>query len=348
MTMKVARYYAPEDLRIEDTSVPEPGSGELLLRVHNCATCGTDVKIYYHGHQNLVPPRVIGHEVAGEVVALGARTTGFSVGDRVQLIAAVPCGECRECRRGHMTVCERLTAIGYHYDGGFAEYLAVPELVLRVGGLNRIPEHVSFEEAAMTEPLACVLNGQELARVGPGDDVVVIGSGPIGCLHVRLARALGAARVIVVEQSAERLALAVERVRPDLAVLAPAQDPIGAVTEFTDGRGADVVLVAAASGRAQQQALEMAAPRGRVSLFAGLPKDAPTIELDANRVHYRELLVVGAAGSTPTHNAAALALIARGEVPVRDLITHRMPLERVHEAIAGVRNGTGIKYVIAP
>jgi L-iditol 2-dehydrogenase len=247
-----------------------------------------------------------------------------------------------------MTVCERLTAIGYHYDGGFAEYLVVPELVLRVGGLNRIPEHVSFEEAAMTEPLACVLNGQELARVGPGDDVVVIGSGPIGCLHVRLARALGAARLIVIEQSAERLALAVERVRPDLAILAPDQDPIGAVSEFTDGRGADVVLVAAASGRAQQQALEMAAPRGRVSLFAGLPKDAPMIELDANQVHYRELSVVGAAGSTPTHNAAALALIARGEVPVRDLITHRMPLERVHEAIAGVRNGTGIKYVIEP
>src|ERR1700749_38028 len=133
MAMRVPRYYAQEDLRIEDATVPEPASGELLLRVHNCATCGTDVKIYYHGHQNLVPPRVIGHEVAGEVVALGAGTTGFAVGDRGQLIGAVPWGEGRECRRGHMTVCERLTAIGYHYDGGFAEYLVVPELVLRVG-----------------------------------------------------------------------------------------------------------------------------------------------------------------------------------------------------------------------
>jgi L-iditol 2-dehydrogenase len=346
--MKVARYYAPEDLRIEDATVPDPGPGELLLKVRNCATCGTDVKIYYHGHKNLVPPRVIGHEVAGEVVALGSGTTGFGVGDRVQLIAAVPCGDCRECRRGHMTVCERLTAIGYHYDGGFAEYLVVPALVLRVGGLNRIPEQVGFEEAAMTEPLACVLNGQELAGVGPGDDVVVVGAGPIGCLHVRLARARGAARVFVVEQSAERLELAVERVSPDGAVLSPGQDPVTSVREFTEGRGADVVLVAAASGRAQEQALEMAAPRARVSLFAGLPKDAPMIELDANRVHYQELSVVGAAGSTPAHNAAALALIADGQVPVRDLITHRMPLDRIHEAIVGVRNGIGIKYVIAP
>jgi L-iditol 2-dehydrogenase len=346
--MKVARYYAPEDLRIEDATVPEPGPGELLLKVRNCATCGTDVKIYYHGHHHIVPPRVIGHEVAGEVVALGRGTAGFAEGDRVQLIAAVPCGDCRECSRGNMTVCERLTSIGYHYDGGFAEYLVVPELVLRVGGLNRIPEHVSYEAASMTEPLACVLNGQELARVGAGDDVVVVGSGPIGCLHARLARARGASRVIVIERSAERLALAVDRVRPDAAILATEQDPVAAVRELTEGRGADVVLVAAASGQAQEAALEMVAPRGRVSLFAGLPKDSPTISVDANRVHYRELSVVGAAGSTPAHNAAALGLIARDEVPVADLITHRMPLERVHDAIAGVRSGTGIKYVISP
>jgi L-iditol 2-dehydrogenase len=200
----------------------------------------------------------------------------------------------------------------------------------------------------MTEPLACVLNGQELARVGKGDDVVVVGAGPIGCLHVRLARARGASRVFMVERSAQRLALAADRLKPDAAIVAGEQDPIEAVRDLTEGRGADVVLVAAASGAAQEQAFEMLAPRGRVSLFAGLPQDAPTITVDANQVHYREFTVVGAAGSTPAHNAAALDLIAQDKVPVKDLITHRMPLERVHEAIAGVRSGSGIKYVITP
>jgi L-iditol 2-dehydrogenase len=200
----------------------------------------------------------------------------------------------------------------------------------------------------MTEPLACVLNGQELAKVGAGDDVVVVGTGPIGCLHARLARARGAARVFLIERSAERLALAAERVRPDATIVAGEQDPVEAVRKLTDGRGADVVLVAAASRQAQEEALRMAAPRGRVSLFAGLPKDAPTMTLEANLVHYRELSVVGASGSTPAHNAAALGLISSDDVPVADLITHRLPLERVHEAIAGVRSGAGIKYVITP
>ena len=137
--MRVFRYYAPEDLRLEQVPVPEPGAGELLLRVRNCATCGTDVKIYFHGHRNLKPPRVIGHEIAGEVAALGDGVDEFSVGDRVQVIAAVPCGECRECRIGHQNICENLTAIGYDYDGGYAEYLIVPELVLRVDGVNPMP-----------------------------------------------------------------------------------------------------------------------------------------------------------------------------------------------------------------
>jgi L-iditol 2-dehydrogenase len=347
--MRVARYYAPEDLRIEQAPVPEPGRGELLLRVRACATCGTDAKIYYHGHHHIVPPRVTGHEIAGEIEALGDGVADFAPGDRVQVIAAVPCGDCAECRRGHGNVCDNLTSIGYQYDGGFAEYLIVPGLVLRVGGVNHIPEGLSFAEAAVTEPLACVLNGQEMAGVGPGDDVVIIGTGPIGCLHARLARARGAARVTLIERSEERLTLARERVRPDHTILAAdGVDVVASVMELTDGRGVDVVIVAAASAAAQEQGVQMAAKHGRVSLFGGLPKDKPVMQLDANLVHYRELSIVGAANSTPAHNAEALRLIATGAVPVKDLITSTLPLEGVTEAIAGVREGTGIKYVIEP
>ena len=346
--MKVARFHGPGDVRIEGAPEPVAGAGDLVIRVRNCSTCGTDVKIYRHGHHHIVPPRVLGHEIAGEVVEVGDGVPGWRVGDRVQVIAAIPCGQCAECRRGRMTVCPNQESMGYHYDGGFAEFMRVPAKVLAVNGVNRIPDGVDYGPASVTEPLACVLNGQELARVGTGDDVVVIGAGPIGCLHVRLARARGAARVFLVELSGARLKLAADLVRPDAAVAAGEIDPVAAVLDLTGGRGADVVITAAASGRAQEQAVAMAARQGRISFFGGLPKDKPVIALDSNLVHYRELTIVGANGSSPRHNADALGLIATGTIPAADLITHRLPLDNVLDAIATVESGEAIKVTIEP
>lgn len=347
-SMKVARFYAPGDVRIEDAAEPSPGPGEVKIAVRACSTCGTDLKIFRHGHHRIDPPRVMGHEIAGEIAELGEGTAGWAVGDRVQVIAAIPCGTCAECRRGRMTVCPNQESMGYQYDGAFANYLVVPAKVLAVDGLNRIPDGVGFAEASVAEPLACVLNGQELARVGAGDDVVVVGSGPIGCLHVRLARARGAGRVFLVELSRERLDRAAGLVAPDEAVCAQDGDVVDQILKLTEGRGADVVITAAASGKAQEQALQYAARQGRISLFGGLPQDAPTITLDSNLVHYRELTVVGANGSSPAHNARALDLIATGAVPVSDLITHRLPLDGVLDALEIVSRGEGIKVTIEP
>ncbi|MGP4098834.1 zinc-dependent dehydrogenase [Nonomuraea sp. KM90] len=334
--MKVARFHAPGDIRIEDAPEPVAGPDELKIRVRNCSTCGTDAKIFKFGHHHIVLPRVMGHEIAGEVVDTGAR---------VQVIAAIPCGACAECRRGRQTVCPNQESMGYHYDGGFAEYMIVPAKVLAVDGVNAIPDGVGFAEASVAEPLACVLNGQTLARVGPGDDVVVMGAGPIGCLHVRLARARGAARVFLVDVNAQRLAMAAELVNPDAAI---DSDPVEQVLKLTGGRGADVVITAAASGAAQEQAVRMAARQGRISFFGGLPKDDPVIALDSNLVHYRELTVVGANGSSPAQNAQALRLVAEGAVVVSDLITHRLPLPRALDGIDLVSRGTAIKVTIEP
>ncbi|MEU0571860.1 zinc-dependent dehydrogenase [Nonomuraea sp. NPDC005983] len=334
--MKVARFHAPGDIRIEDAPEPVAGPGELKIRVRNCSTCGTDAKIFRFGHHHIRPPRVMGHEIAGEVA---------ETGERVQVIAAIPCGTCEECRLGRMTVCPRQESMGYHYDGGFAEYLVVPAKVLAVNGVNAVPEGVGFAEASVAEPLACVLNGQSLARVGAGDDVVVMGAGPIGCLHVRMARARGAARVFLVDVNADRLAMAAELVRPDAVIDG---DPVEQVLKLTGGRGADVVVTAAASGAAQEQAVLMAARQGRISFFGGLPKDSPVIRLDSNLVHYRELTIVGANGSSPAHNAEALRLIAEGAVPVADLITQRLPLSRVLDGIDLVSRGEAIKVTIEP
>ncbi|MBF8289478.1 MAG: alcohol dehydrogenase [Chloroflexi bacterium] len=352
--MKVARFYAPGDIRIEDAPEPTAGPAEVKVRVRNCSTCGTDVKISRSGHQNIDPPRIMGHEIAGEVVEIGsavgpaANGRSWQIGDHVQVIAAVPCGTCADCRRGWMTICPNQTSVGYQYEGGFAEYLIVPHEVLRVDGLNLIPDGVGFDEASVAEPFACAINAQELARVGPGDDVVVIGAGPIGCLHVRLARARGAARVFLVELNRQRLDMSAAIVAPDAAICGSETDAVQSVLELTGGRGVDVAITAAASGQAQEDALRMVARRGRISFFGGLPKDRPTITLDSNLVHYREITILGANGSSPDHNKRALEMIATGKVPVRDLITHRLPLDGVLDAIGIVSRGEGIKVTIEP
>ncbi|MGH2662354.1 MAG: zinc-dependent dehydrogenase [Actinomycetota bacterium] len=345
--MKVARLYEPGDLRVEDAPVPEVSNGELTIRVRSCATCGTDAKIFRHGHHHISLPRVLGHEIAGEVAEVGAGVEGWSPGDRVQVIAAIPCGACYFCRRGQETVCEDLESMGYQYDGAFAEFMRVPRRVLDRDGVNRIPEHVPFEAASLAEPLACVINGQEIADVREGDAVVILGAGPIGCLHTRLARARGAATVILADVNQTRLDLAA-RTEPDHLINGATDDPVDAVRKVTDGRGADVVITATGVGRAQEQALEMAARRGRISLFGGLPRDDSVIRFDSNLVHYRELFVLGAYGSAPRHNREALALISSGAVPVEDLITHRLPLGEVGRAIDAVTSGESLKVVIAP
>jgi len=346
--VRAARFYSPGDIRVEDVPEPVAGPGEVRLRIRNCSTCGTDVKIFRNGHPNLSPPRVLGHEIAGEIDQLGDGVSGWSVGDRVQVIAAIPDGTCIQCRRGRPSVCANQESMGYQYDGGFAAHLTVPAKVLAVDGLNRIPDGVGFAEASVAEPLACVLNGQELAGVGAGDTVVVIGAGPIGCLHVRLARARGADRVVLVELNRARLDAAAAVVHPDAAVCAAEADPVDEVLKLTDGQGADVIFTAAAAKQAQEQALLMAARSGRISLFGGLPKNDPVIAFDSNLVHYRELSVLGANGSSPAHNARALELVATGAVPVADLITHRLPLERVLDALDLVARGEAIKVTIEP
>ncbi|CAN5548363.1 zinc-dependent dehydrogenase [soil metagenome] len=346
--MKAAKFYAPGDIRLEHIDEPDVGPGEVKLRVRACSTCGTDVKISRSGHPNMSPPQVMGHEIAGEIVDVGAGVQDWAPGDRVQVIAAIPDGTCDECLAGHQAICPNQVSMGYQFPGGFAEYMIVPREVLAVDGLTRIPENLSYAEASLAEPLACVLNGQELARVSEGDTVVVIGSGPIGCLHVLLARSRGASLIILMDVNADRLAAEAAVVHPDLPVATENQDPVAAVLAATDGRGADVVITAAASGRAQEQGLLMLARRGRLSLFGGLPKDAPHITIDANLVHYRELTLVGVNGSTPAHNKRALELIASGEVPVADLITHRLPLDDVLDGIEIVARGEAIKVTIEP
>ena len=340
--MLALRFYAPEDLRLEDVPEPTCGTDEVKIRVKNCSTCGTDVKIRKNGHQNLTPPRIIGHEIAGEVVEGGS-------GDRVQVIAAVPCGKCHECRKGWMAVCQNQTSVGYQYDGGFAEYMIVPREVLAVDGMNRIPDGVGFAEASAAEPFACAINAQEQLGIEPGDDVVIFGAGPIGCMHVRIARGVhGAGRIILVDINSERLKMSADAVQPDVVINASEVNIVEEILKLTGGRGADVVITATPANITQEQAVSMAARNGRISFFGGLPKTNPTITLDSNLVHYRQLHIHGANGSAPEHNRRALDYIASGEVPVADLITRRIRLRDVMDAFGIVERGEAIKVTVEP
>lgn len=346
--MKAALYSGPQDLQIIDVPTPTPGDQEILIRVHSCATCGTDAKIFNHGHPRLKPPQIIGHEIAGEIVTVGSSVSGYAVGDRVQVIAAIPCGACWLCTSGRMTICGNQLSMGYQFPGGFAEYMVIPHEVIRVNGVNKIPGNISYDEAAVTEPLACVLNAQRILDVKNGDSVLVMGAGPIGCLHVRVARALGAEKVFLADINGARLKKSADVVKPDASFDMSQVKLEEAILDVTDGHGPSIIITAAPAAKAQEQAISMVAPGGKISFFGGLPKDAPFIQCDANIVHYKEVTLYGANGSSPQQNLDALNLIASGQVKVSDLITHKVSLDNVQSAIDAVISGDAIKVVVNP
>ena len=345
--MKAAVFHGPGDLRVTELPRPSVSDDELLLKIAACAVCGSDVRTFRHGARNIDRPVVLGHELSGTVVQAGGALDGFWEGQRVAVAPAIPCGECQYCRSGAETMCERLRSIGYQFDGGLAEFMAVPASALRAGCVNSVPDAVSFEEAALAEPLACVINAQELLHLGTGDTVLVIGAGPIGCLHAALARIRGAASVLLVDLRRERLQMA-EPFGADMMIDAARDDVQARVLEATDGVGASVVIVAAPSHRAQEQAVALAARRGRINFFGGLPKNEPTISLDANTVHYRELTIVGSYGSRPSHNRQALDLVASGRLPMRALVGLELPLDRVVEGLLAVEQGQVLKVIVRP
>jgi L-iditol 2-dehydrogenase len=345
--MKAAVLENIEQLKITEVPMPAPTRGEVLVKIGACAICGTDVKVFHHGHKHIHFPRITGHEVAGEVVAVGEGVKDFTPGDKVAVAPAVPCGQCRYCREGIMSMCDHLTAIGYHYNGGFAEFLLVPAVAVRNGCVNKIPPHLSFEEAALAEPLACAINGQELSGVSLGDTMLVLGAGPLGCLHAQLARAKGAVRVIMADISPARLRMA-RIAQADFYLNLEKEDLKEKVWEITTGRGVEKVIVACGSGQAQEQALQVVAKRGNVNFFGGLPKNNSVIKFDSNLPHYREFSVVGTHGSAPYHNRLALDLIGQGIIKVKSLITHRLKIEELKKGLMVVEKGEGLKVIISP
>jgi L-iditol 2-dehydrogenase len=345
--MQAAVYYGPGDIRIEERPEPEPAPDNLILEVSCCAICGTDLKLATVGNPRCHPPRIIGHEFVGRVVYVGAGAAGFVPGDRVTLATTLACGACPYCALGLGNLCPNSKPISYDFDGAFARFVAIPPLALAGGNAIRVPAGVPDEAAALSEPLSCVINAQELAGVKAGDRVLILGGGPLGALHAEVAKAFGAADVMIVQRSEPRLSL-LRRMRGVTVIDGGREDVLSVVQERTGGLGADVVIVCAPARDAQEESLRYARKGGAISLFASMPKGAADITLDSRAIHYGELRIVGASDSRPEHVAGAVRLLAEGKIDVEPVITHRVPLSALLDGIELMKEKQSLKVMVYP
>ncbi len=345
--MLAAVYHGANDLRVETYPIPTISADELLLKVVNSSICGTDLRILHGGHR-MYPGgtvRIPGHEVVGDVVEVGANVMGIVAGQRVFVAPNMGCGHCRQCISGNNNLCANYVAFGITLDGAFAEYMRVPAAAILQGNLFVLDDGVDPAVAALTEPFACVLRGQNAVNVHAGDVVVVVGAGPIGLMHVQLARLRGAVRVIVSEMIPERRDQALN-FGADAAVT---PDQLAdAVSAASHGDGADVVIVAAPAHPAQEAALGIAAIGGRINFFGGLPKDRPTITLDSNVVHYKELIVTGTTACSTQDCRQAATLVNSGRIDLAPFISARYPLAEAVRAFGVAEDRKSLKVVLEP
>ncbi|MDI3524773.1 MAG: hypothetical protein PWP42_23 [Candidatus Atribacteria bacterium] len=347
--MKAAVMEAIGKLVVKDVPPPKVEKGGMLIAVKACAICGSDVRTINYGSSHVHPPRILGHEVVGTILELGEGVSGYSVGEAVAVTPAIGCGKCDYCRSGHTNMCPDLETIGFEFDGGFAEIMAVPAKAVAQGHVNKLPPGLNFEKAVLAEPLACCINGQEPLSIGIGQSVVIIGAGTIGLFHTELAFVKGASRVFLADVVPEKLELAARLGKDLILVNSSKTNLVEKVLSETDGRGADVVIVACPVGEAQNQALQMVARRGRVSLFGGLPPEKSTGYLDSNLIHYKEVGVFGAHASTASQNRLALSLLAGEKIgKAINYVTHVFPLEKIHDGLNVIKRGEALKVVIKP
>jgi len=343
--MTAAVLYGKENVQIETVDVPQIGRGDVLVRVRAALTCGTDVKVFRRGYhaRMIVPPALFGHELGGDIVAMGKDVRGFKMGQRVVAANSAPCGECFYCRHNQENLCEDLL----FNNGAYAEYIRIPERIVR-RNMYEVPDHVSYQDAALVEPLACVLRGLEESGVRAGDTVAVIGLGPIGMMFVRLAKAVCNARVIAIGRRPQQL-LRASRMGADETVLnCDGADVVGPVHEMTGGRGADVVIEAVGLPEVWQLAIKLLRRGGVVNFFGGCP-DGTNLSLDTNLLHYSELTCKASFHHTPALIRKALDLVSRGYVGAKDFVNHSEPLTNLLQVMQHLMSHNGhLKTAIIP
>ena len=333
--MKAALLSEPLKMVIQEQEMPVPGPGQVRLKVQAAGICGTDIDAY-KGNQprgwTITYPFQMGHELAGVVEAVGEGVTDFKVGDRVVPDGRKPCGHCSQCRQGHVNACTN----GGYYSGGFREYS-----VYDTSALCRVPDNLTFEQAAFAEPLSCVLYGNSKLDVRPGDFAVVFGDGAIGIMHAQVLKARGAT-VALAGLVPERLEVA-KKVGIDYTINSKEEDPVEVVNKLTGGNGANQVVSAAGVPSVLRQAIDVAARYGQVLYFAATLK--PEVSLDLDLIHYKELRLIGSYDSTTAFFEQALRVISQGAVKVDPLLTHRYKIDDAQEAMEAARTMAGMKVM---
>lgn len=349
MNMLAFRYHGPNDMRLDEVEAPQAAAGELVIQVESASFCGTDLRIVHgnHRHYPAGTVRTPGHEIVGRITEMGAGVLGFELGQRVFVAPNIGCGHCEQCISGNNNRCVNFTALGITIDGGFAQFVRVPANAVNQGNVMLIAENVDPAVAALIEPFACVIRGQRALNIQPGEVVLVMGSGPIGIMHLKLAKLKGAGKVIVSEPITERRVQALA-MGADLGVDPFNEDLKAVLKANSGGRGADAIIIAAPVNALQEQSLDLAAVGGRISFFGGLPKDRPTITFDSNLVHYKELLVSATTACSTQDCAQAAAIVNSGRVDLSELVSARVSLKDAPEGLRLAEDRKSLKVVLVP
>jgi L-iditol 2-dehydrogenase len=345
--MKAVVLKGPGLLELDDLPDPVTPSSGALLEILACAVCGTDIKMKEQGHRDLSYPRVLGHEMVGRIMEMGCNVDAdisLAEGDLVQVWPGIACEKCGPCQRGANNRCPDIKIMGFNCDGGFAELLALPMQSLS-GGVNPLPHGSDPALAALAEPLACCINGQEQARVCQGDRVLILGGGPIGALHALLAELHGAEKIIVTEKLPGRIRL-LERHTSAIAV-DPAEESLESVLATKVGCvGVDVIFTATPAVRVDNDLLKLLSPGGRVCNFSGPAPGNYEELIDLRSIHYHELTITGAYGCTSRQNRQAVELLTSGLIKADWIVTERASLARIEEAFSHSSQRNGLKSVV--
>ena len=344
--MKAGILHAPKNLRYGNAEDPRPSHDNIIVKVKSATICGTDIRIFMGQKiKGINYPTILGHEFAGEIVH--SELTGtFSVGNQVALCPFISCGQCKICKVGKENLCNKGLAIGYELDGAFAEFISIPATAVAAGNVRLLPDDVTTREAALLEPLACVINGQEKISLKHGESVAILGAGPIGLLHLKLAKSRGASKVIVLDPNEKRLEIA-HQWGATRTINPMKENVCDVVRRETDGEGVDVVICAVGKTELTRIATQIAAFGGRISLFAGF-SNGETAAMDVNDIHYRELEVVGAFGLTRAAFDKSFDLLISKSLNLREMITDEFPLDEIEEAFKVSASGNAIKVLISP